>query len=145
MSGATLAMPRVRQADYSAATRWIVLVALMLGTILEVLDTSIVNVALSDMMGNLGATLSEISWVVTGYTVANVIVLPITGWLSARFGRRRYLTASIVLFTAASFFCGTARTLPALVFFRIALPFFDMKNLHGRTSKKRLKSTRIGV
>ena len=104
MSGATLAMPRVRQADYSAATRWIVLVALMLGTILEVLDTSIVNVALSDMMGNLGATLSEISWVVTGYTVANVIVLPITGWLSARFGRRRYLTASIVLFTAASFF-----------------------------------------
>src|SRR5438067_3114838 len=119
MAGAALTLGRARQADYSAATRWIVLVALMLGTILEVLDTSIVNVALSDMMGNLGATLGEISWVVTGYTVANVIVLPITGWLSARFGRRRYLTASIVLFTAASFFCGTARTLPALVLFRI--------------------------
>src|SRR5260370_4134477 len=119
MYGAALTLPRARQADYSAATRWIVLVALMLGTILEVLDTSIVNVAIPDMMGNLGATLSQISWVSTGYIIANVIVLPLTGWLSSTFGRRKYLAGSIILFTVASFFCGTSRTLGALVFFRI--------------------------
>src|SRR5215831_17920261 len=114
-----ISQPRAEHSDYTGAIRWIILVAVMLGTVLEVLDTSIVNVAIPEMMGNLGATLSQISWVSTGYIIANVIVLPMTGWLSTTFGRRKYLAGSIILFTVASFFCGTSRTLGALVFFRI--------------------------
>jgi DHA2 family multidrug resistance protein len=106
-------------AEYSVSARIIILVALMLGVLLEVLDTSIVNVAVPDMMGNLGATLDQISWVSTGYIIANVVVLPLTGWLSSYFGRRRYLGYSMALFTIASFFCGVSRTLNALILFRI--------------------------
>src|SRR4029453_8506388 len=71
------------------------------------------------MMGNLGATVDEISWVVTSYIVANVIVIPMTSFLAGRFGRRRYFVGSIVLFTVAAFLCGAARTLPELVIFRV--------------------------
>lgn len=106
-------------AQYTAVTRWIVLVAVMLGTLLELVDTSVVNVALPVMMGNLGATITEIGWVSTGYIIANVIVLPLTGWLSSYFGRRMYLTGSICLFTVASFLCGHAHSLPELVAFRV--------------------------
>ncbi len=110
---------RAEYAEYSSATRWIILLALMLGTLMQVIDTSIVNVAIPQMMGNLGATLEQIGWVSTGYIIANVIFLPLTGWLSSTFGRKRYLTASIVIFTIASFLCGTAHTLPLLIFYRI--------------------------
>jgi DHA2 family multidrug resistance protein len=105
--------------DYPGLIRWVVLVAIMLGTILEVLDISIVNVAIPQMMGNLGATIDQIGWVSTGYIIANVIVLPLTGWLSTRFGRRNYLAFSIILFTTASFFCGNAHSLQELIIFRI--------------------------
>ncbi|MEI6915271.1 MAG: DHA2 family efflux MFS transporter permease subunit [Armatimonadota bacterium] len=104
---------------YTPLTRWIALFAVMLGTVLEVLDVSVVNVAIPEMMGNLGATLDQIGWVSTGYIIANVIILPLTGWLSAVFGRRRYLAGSMVLFTVASVFCGTSRSLNELVFFRV--------------------------
>jgi MFS transporter, DHA2 family, multidrug resistance protein len=99
--------------------RYLIAVTVSLASVLELLDTSIVNVAIPHMMGNLGATLDEIAWVSTGYIVANVIVLPITGWLSAFFGRRRYFAGSIALFTVASFLCGNAGSLEALVFWRI--------------------------
>ncbi len=99
--------------------RWIILAGLILGAILEVLDTTIVNVALPQMAGNLGATAQEIGWVSTGYILANVIVLPMTAWLSSRFGRKRYLAGSIILFLVASFFCGTSRALHELVLWRI--------------------------
>lgn len=105
--------------EYSGATRWIILIAVMLGTLLQVIDSSIVNVAIPQMMGNLGVTTDQISWVSTGYIIANVIVLPLTGWLSSTFGRKRYLAVSIVIFTVSSFFCGTASTLNTLIFFRI--------------------------
>lgn len=98
---------------------WLMLFGVMLALILEILDSSIVNVALPSMMGNLGATVDEISWVVTSYIIANVIIIPMTSWLSGRFGRRRYFTGSILLFTAASFLCGLATTLPELVVFRV--------------------------
>src|SRR5262245_64741865 len=71
------------------------MLGVMMATILEILDTSIVNVALPNMMGNLGATVDEISWVVTSYIIANVIVIPMTSWLAGRFGRRRYFVTSI--------------------------------------------------
>ena len=86
---------------------------------MEVLDTTIVNVALPQMAGNLGATNQEIGWVSTGYILSNVVVLPMTAFLAARFGRKRYLGFSILLFMFASFFCGTSHTLVELVFWRI--------------------------
>src|SRR5258707_11570344 len=99
--------------------RYLIAITVSLASVLELLDTSIVNVAIPHMMGNLGATVDQIAWVSTGYIVANVIVLPITGWLSAYFGRRRYFAGSIALFTVASFLCGNAHSLTALVFWRI--------------------------
>jgi len=117
---ATAALPALAGADADRyRNRYIIAITVSLASVLELLDTSIVNVAIPHMMGNLGATLDEIAWVSTGYIVANVIVLPITGWLSAYFGRRRYFAGSIVLFVVASFFCGNAHTLGALVFWRI--------------------------
>ncbi|HXD22950.1 MAG TPA: DHA2 family efflux MFS transporter permease subunit [Gemmatimonadaceae bacterium] len=99
--------------------KYLIGIAVTMAAMLELIDTSIVNVAIPHMMGNLGATLDEISWVSTGYIIANVIVIPMSGWLSAYYGRRRYLTSSIALFVAASFFCGASRTLEALVFWRV--------------------------
>src|SRR5207302_5174748 len=78
--------------------KYLIAIAVTLAAVLELIDTSIVNVAIPHMMGNLGATLDEISWVSTGYIIANVIILPITGWLSAYFGRRRYFAGSIMIF-----------------------------------------------
>jgi DHA2 family multidrug resistance protein len=99
--------------------RWIILIGLITASIMEVLDTTIINVALPQMAGNLNATTDEIAWVATGYILSNVIVLPMTAWLSQRFGRKNYLTFSIILFVTASFFCGTSASLTELVFWRI--------------------------
>jgi len=99
-------------------SKLIVLTA-VLASLLEIIDTSIVNVAIPSMMGNLGATLDEISWVVTGYIIANAIVLPISSWLSKQFGRKLYYTSCIIIFTAASVACGLSTSLEMLVFFRI--------------------------
>jgi DHA2 family multidrug resistance protein len=106
-------------AEFVARHRWWIMLGLITAAIMEVLDTTIVNVALPQMAGNLGATQEEIGWVSTGYILSNVIVLPMTAFFTERFGRRRYLTFSIVLFITASFFCGTSRSLESLVFWRI--------------------------
>jgi DHA2 family multidrug resistance protein len=119
---ATLALParpRALTREQVYRSRYLIAFAVTLASVLELVDTSIVNVAIPHMMGNLGATLEEVAWVSTGYLVANVIVLPLTSWLSERFGRRNYYTGSILLFTLASFFCGAARSLEALVFWRV--------------------------
>ena len=99
--------------------KWIILVGLITAAIMEVLDTTIINVALPQMAGNLGATQEEISWVATGYILSNVIFLPMTAFFTERFGRRRYLTFSIILFIIASFLCGTSHSLGELVLWRI--------------------------
>lgn len=99
--------------------KYFIAIAVTLASVLELIDTSIVNVAIPHMMGNLGATLDEISWVSTGYIIANVIVIPMSGWLSAYFGRKKYLAGSILLFVTASFFCGAATSLEGLVFWRV--------------------------
>lgn len=103
----------------SGNTRIIIMLTIMAATLMEVLDTSIVNVALPNMMGNLGATLDQVGWVATGYIISNVIVLPLTGWLSDYFGRKHYLTGSVVIFTFASFGCGISSSLWMLVAFRV--------------------------
>jgi DHA2 family multidrug resistance protein len=105
--------------NYTVFQRWMVFITVILGAILEILDTTIVSTCVPQMQGNLGATLDEIGWVSTGYIVANVIVLPLTGWLSGRFGRRQYLAASMAFFTFSSFMCGRSSSLWELVFWRV--------------------------
>jgi DHA2 family multidrug resistance protein len=97
----------------------LIVFSVMLAVLLEIIDTSIVNTALPSMMGNLGATLDEIDWVITGYIISNVVVIPLTGWLAATFGRKRYFVTSILLFTFASLMCGLAQSADALVFWRV--------------------------
>jgi DHA2 family multidrug resistance protein len=91
----------------------------MLGLIMAIVDTSIVNVALTNMAGTLGASIDEIGWVATGYILASVIVMPLNGWLTARFGRRNFYAACIVIFTVSSFLCGTATSVWQLVAYRV--------------------------
>ena len=93
----------------------------VLASLLEIIDTSIVNVALPTMMGNLGATLEDISMVITGYAIANAIVLPVSSWLGERIGRRKYFLGCILFFTAASVACGLAPNLFFLIVFRISV------------------------
>ena len=109
-----------RRADPPLA---MITLTVMLGLIMAIIDTSIVNVALNDMAGNLGSTVDEIGWVATGYILANVIVMPLNGWLTARFGRRNFYAACIVLFTVSSFMCGTATNVWQLVFYRVIQGF----------------------
>ncbi|MDP9048170.1 MAG: MFS transporter, partial [Bacteroidota bacterium] len=99
--------------------KWIITITVIVASLLELIDTTIVNVSLPDIQGNLGATLEDIAWVVTGYAVANVIVLPMSGWLGSRFGRKSYFITSIIVFTIASFLCGNAHGLTELILFRI--------------------------
>lgn len=108
-----------RSNDHENINPWIVAVAVMLGTFMEVLDTTVVNVALPHIAGNLSATVDETTWVLTSYLVSNAIVLPMTGWLANYFGRKRILLASVIGFTIASLACGLAPNLPTLILFRI--------------------------
>src|SRR3954463_2616294 len=107
-------MPR-RGAEH----RYLIAFAVVVAALMQVIDSSIVNVALPDMMGNLGANLDDIAWVSTGYILASVVVIPLTGWLGNFFGRKRYFVGSILLFTASSVFCGLSHSLGALVMWRI--------------------------
>jgi MFS transporter, DHA2 family, multidrug resistance protein len=118
-AGDTPAERAASAAAFVRRYRWLILLGLITAAIMEVLDTTIVNVALPEMAGNLGATQEEIGWVATGYILSNVVFLPMTAFFTERFGRRNYLTFSIVLFVVASFFCGTSGSLSALVFWRI--------------------------
>jgi len=99
--------------------RWIITITVITAALLELIDTTIVNVALPNIMGNLGATLEDANWIITGYAVANVIILPMSGWLGDRFGRKNYFLASIIVFTIASFLCGNAHSLSELIAFRL--------------------------
>lgn len=98
---------------------WIVAIAVMFSTFMEVLDTTVVNVSLEHIAGDLSATIDEATWALTSYLVANAIILPITGWLATYFGRKRLLMMSVIGFTIASFLCGFAPTLGFLVVCRI--------------------------
>ena len=98
---------------------WVVAMAVMFATFMEVLDTTVVNVSLPHIASSMAATTEEATWALTSYLVANAIVLPMTGWLASMFGRKRLLMISTAGFTIASFFCGAAPNLASLVVFRI--------------------------
>lgn len=99
---------------------WLVAVSVMFGTFMVVLDTTVVNVSLPHIAGNLNASVEESTWALTSYLAANAIILPITGWLSTLIGRRRLLLLSVASFTVASFLCGLAISLPMLILCRVA-------------------------
>ena len=98
--------------------RVIITITAIFCALLEIVDTTIVNVAVNDMRGSLGATLTEVGWVITAYAIGNVIIVPMTSWLSQQFGRRNYFAASIIMFTICSFLCGNATGIWELVLFR---------------------------
>ncbi|MFM7216538.1 MAG: DHA2 family efflux MFS transporter permease subunit [Bacteroidota bacterium] len=104
--------------EHSVSKRWIITGTVVMAALLELIDTTVVNVSLPQIMGNLGATLADVGWVVTAYAIANVIILPMSGWLGARFGRRNYFVFSIIIFTISSFFCGNADNILQLILFR---------------------------
>lgn len=99
--------------------RTIITITVIFCALLEIVDTTIVNVAINTMSGNLGCTLSEISWVITAYAIGNVIVMPMTSWLAQQFGRRNYFAVSIIIFTICSFLCGNATSIGELIIYRL--------------------------
>src|SRR3979409_1614665 len=102
-----------------AVNPWIIAVAVTLATFMEVLDTSIANVALPHIAGSLSAGQDESTWVLTSYLVSNAIVLPLSGWLSSIMGRKRFYMSCVALFTISSALCGFALNLPMLIIFRV--------------------------
>src|SRR5471032_410736 len=103
----------------SPVNPWIITIAVMLATFMEVLDTTVVNVSIPHIAGNLSSTYEEGTWVVTSYLVANAIILPMAGWLATYFGRRRMLLVCVAGFSLASLLCGMATSLPQLIVFRV--------------------------
>src|SRR6201993_661954 len=102
-----------------AVNAWVIAIIVVVPTFMEILDTTITNVALRYIAGGLSAAVTDADWVITSYLAANAIVLPITGWLSARLGRRRYFLLSIAVFTVASALCGFATSLGQMILFRV--------------------------
>jgi MFS transporter, DHA2 family, multidrug resistance protein len=117
-SPSTIKAPGVDSLVEYGSRRVVITLTAITCALLEIVDTTIVNVSLNDMKGNLGATTSEIGWVVTAYAIGNVIIIPMTSWLAAQFGRRNYFAASIILFTICSFLCGNSGTINELLIFR---------------------------
>jgi len=111
--------PQLQPEPQPHVNPWIVAVAVMFATFMEVLDTTVVNVSLPHIAGSLSASVDEASWALTSYLVANAIILPMTGWIANYFGRKRTLLAAVMGFTAASFLCGLAPSLELLILFRI--------------------------
>jgi len=109
----------VSTAPKPAINPYIIAISVMLATFMEILDTTIVNVAIPHISGNLSATYEEGTWVVTSYLVANAIILPMSGWLASRFGRRRLLLACVAGFSITSVLCGMSTSLSQLIFFRV--------------------------
>ena len=106
-------------AEKADISPWVIAGVVMLATFMEVLDTSVANVALPHIAGNLSSSIDETTWVLTGYLVANAIVLPLSGWFSTLFGRKRFYMSCVFLFTVSSALCGLAPTLPVLIICRV--------------------------
>lgn len=104
--------------------RWIIVLGVLLAPLMETIDSSIINIALPNIQGNLGATLDEAAWAVTGYLMANVIVIPLTPWLQERFGRRQYFLGTTIGFTLVSVLCGLSTSITALIVLRIIQGLF---------------------
>ena len=120
----TAPAPRRYETVERGSRKWLIAFGIALAPLLETVDSSIVNVALPSIEGNLGATLDVATFVVTGYLTANVIVIPLTPWFAERFGRHQYLTLSIFGFTIMSMICGLSQNIEMLIFTRVLQGFF---------------------
>src|SRR5512143_3191517 len=98
---------------------WVIALTVMLATFMEVLDTSIANVSLNHIAGSLSASVDESTWVLTSYLVSNAVILPMAGWFSSLYGRKRFYMICVALFTLSSLLCGLAPNLGSLIFFRV--------------------------
>ncbi|HEY4016471.1 MAG TPA: DHA2 family efflux MFS transporter permease subunit [Polyangiaceae bacterium] len=123
MTAAAIHAPLFEAAPAPAVNKWLVTAAIAFGSLMAAIDASIVNVALPEIRGTVGATIEEITWVSTAYIIATVLVMPLTGFLGSFFGQKRVYLASLVLFVIGSALCGMARTLPTLVAFRAVQGF----------------------
>src|ERR1035438_10481903 len=120
MSSSDHRNPGAESAEWKpAANPWIIAGSVMLATFMVVLDSSVANVALPHIAGNLSASTDESTWVLTSYLVSNAIMLPASGWIARRIGRKRLLIISILVFTAASLLCGMAISMPMLIVARV--------------------------
>src|SRR5882672_152842 len=121
-AGQSSAMPtravRAARVRRPKTNKWLVTLSITFGTLMGAIDTSIVSVAIPHMMGSLGATVQEITWVSTGYIIANVVVMPLTAFLGRLFGQKRVYMLCLALFLLGSILCGTARTLQSLLIYR---------------------------
>src|SRR6204780_702202 len=120
MSDQAIALQTSTDASWTPAHNlWLIALTVTIATFMEVLDTSVANVALPHIAGGLAASQDESSWVLTSYLVSNAVVLPLSGWLSSIFGRKRFYMSCVALFTVSSFLCGIAPSLGMLIFFRV--------------------------
>ena len=131
-------------AESIANNRGFVTLAVMLATIMQGLDTTIANVSLPHMQGTMGATQDQISWVLTSYIVAAAIAMPLTGFISARIGRKRLFMLAVVGFTVASMLCGAAQNLTQIVAFRIMQPSRVKGSSHAITRAHTIRSSTTG-
>src|ERR1700691_4551721 len=115
----TLAAPAVPAVWRPKHNPWAIALVVTMATFMEVLDTSIANVALPHIAGNLSAGIDESTWVLSSYLVANAVILPISAWMATRFGRKRFYMSCVVLFGMSSLLCGLAPNLSMLIFFRV--------------------------
>src|SRR5207249_3731211 len=125
----TAAAEAAGDSDLTPTRKWLLTVSVMVVAVMQVLDTSVTNVALPHMQGSLSASVEEVAWVITSYLAANAIVIPATGWLTAYFGRRKFFLVCTVLFTASSFLSGIAPSLEILVLLRVSAFLTDAKHL----------------
>ena len=139
---ATLTLPSA--ATRTAINPWFIAATVMLATFMEVLDTSVANVALPHIAGNLSASADEATWVLTAYLVANAIVLPLSGWFSTLFGRTRFYMACVAIFTVSSLLCGIAPSLPLLILFRIPRATFAGEGTLGSLRRSERHSQQLG-
>src|SRR4030081_685507 len=119
LRGRMVALYHMIDSQISPTRRWAITLSVMMVTVMQVLDSSVTNVALPHMQGSLSAGIEEMSWVITSFLAANAIIIPATGWLSAGYGRRRYFLIYTVIFTVSSFLSGIAPSLEFLVAMRI--------------------------
>src|ERR1700687_1222484 len=119
MSDTAVAVPAPQAYTRPAVNPWVIALTVTLATFMEVLDTSIANVALPHIAGGLSAGVDESTWIITSYLVSNAIVLPMSGWFSSLIGRKRFYMSCVAIFTISSFLCGLAPNLPMLILFRV--------------------------
>jgi len=119
MTAGAMTMPATATAERPPVNKWLVTVSITFGTLMGAIDASIVNVAVPHLMGSLGVTVEQVTWVTTGFVIATVMVMPLTGFLARLFGQKRVYLFCLILFGVGSALCGMARTLPLLVVFRI--------------------------